>query len=61
MQPSLRKASWLNSLRLQWASEFHRSLAYRVLPHGILDEPMDQSGIAIHTYTILLFRSFTKR
>ena len=56
MQPSLRKFSWLNSLRLQWASEFHRNLAYRALQHGTLDEPMGQSGSAIRTYTILLYR-----
>ena len=50
MQPNQHKFSWLNNLRVQWASEFHRSPAYRVLQHGILDEPMAQSGSAIHTY-----------
>ena len=50
MQPDRHRSSWLNILRVQWASEFHRIPAYRVLQHGILDEPMDQSGSAIHTY-----------
>ena len=50
MQPSLHKFSWLNNRRHQWASEFHRSPAYRGLQHDTLDEPMDQSGSAIHTY-----------
>jgi hypothetical protein len=59
MQPSLHKFSWLNNLRLQWASQFHRSPAYRVLQHGSLDEPMDQSGSAIHTYTIFLYGLLT--
>ena len=53
MQPDRHRSSWLNNLRLQWASEFHRIPAYRVLQHGILDEPMGQSGGAIHTYTKL--------
>ena len=61
MQPNLHKVSWSNNLTLQWASEFHRSPTYRVLQHGILDEPMDQSGSAIHTYTITLYSLFTKR
>jgi hypothetical protein len=62
MQPSLHIFSWLNNLTLQWASEFHRSLACRVLQHGTttLDEPMGQSGSAIHTYAIFLYRLFTK-
>ena len=55
MQPSLHKFSWLYNLRLQWASEFHRSLAYPVLQHGTLDEPMGQSGSAIHTYSMPYF------